>query len=197
MAWIVPGNVALNQSQMDNNAWEMYNYYRNLSNPWTVESIAALCGNAQLESTINPARVNSSGYTGLTQLGGTRKTTMLNWLSSNGFSSDSGPGQTRYIEYERANPSATESWYHRGGYTNSFSDFAYNTQSWSLEDLTYMFQYCYERNSFDPQTQRYTYAQHYWSLFQSTPPGPDIIELLIMRKHKMFWKPGGRRYIGT
>ena len=36
------------------NAWEIYNYFRSLSPPWAVESIAALCGNFQLESVMNP-----------------------------------------------------------------------------------------------------------------------------------------------
>lgn len=48
------GNFYLSQSQMEVNATWIYNYLSTCSNPWTIEAISGMLGNAQTESTINP-----------------------------------------------------------------------------------------------------------------------------------------------
>ena len=172
MAWIEPGDRNLNSTEMDNNALECYNFFSSLSPTWKVESIAALCGNMQRESTINPQRVNSnSGAYGLTQWIG-NKTKMQNWCTNNGYQYDSGVGQTHYIEWERGHPGPNQSdqWYATASYNLSFSDFAYNTNNESLDYLTASFKYCYERNAGDDVAQRQQYARHYYELFTGQPP---------------------------
>ncbi|MBO5870535.1 MAG: hypothetical protein J6Q89_07295 [Clostridia bacterium] len=172
MAWIEPGDRNLNSSEMDNNALECYNFFSSLSPAWTVESISALCGNMQRESTINPQRVNpNSGAYGLTQWIG-NKTKMQNWCSNNGYQYDSGVGQTHYIEWERGHPGPNQSdqWYATATYNLSFSDFAYNSNNESLDYLTASFKYCYERNAGDDVAQRQQYARHYYELFTGQPP---------------------------
>lgn len=176
MAWInVPGvNQYLPQASRDNNAWEVYNYFHNLSQAWTVESIAAMAGNMDVESTLNPGIENTAGAYGLTQYLGSRKTTFVSWMTSHGYSSwTDGAGQCEYINYSMTHNTETEAWYGRGGYTNSFSDFAYNIGSWGLYDLVDMFQYCFERVDIgNPSTQRRTRAAHYLEMYGGTPPGP-------------------------
>ena len=175
MAWIVrPGiQQSLTRSEMDNNAWEVYNYFHALTQPWTVESIAAMCGNMEAESSMNPGNENTNGAYGLTQYRNTRKTTFQSWMTNNGYQYYDGAGQCVYINYSLTHNSETEAWYGRGGYTNSFSDFAYNTGAWGLNDLTDMFQYCFERVSIGtPAGNRRGRAAHYLELFGGTPPGP-------------------------
>lgn len=174
MSWVYRGNVNLPQADRDTNAWEMYNYFH--PRGWTTESIAAMVGNIDVESTVNPQRINAnSGASGLTQWTGTRKTNMQNYVVSTLGYRDwtNGDGQQQYIYYEYQHPSATDSWLLRGGYTRSFAEFAANTYGDTLADLTYMWQMCYERVSIGtPVVIRYTKAQYYYALFGGTPPGP-------------------------
>lgn len=197
MAWIEIGDTYLNQTQMDNNALEVYSFFRGKG--WATESIAALCGNMQRESTINPVVRTSttSGAYGLTQWI-TNKSKMINWCTSNGYSYASGIGQCNYIEWERLNPSAADQWYGRNEYSGiTFTNFAHNDMGYSVAELTRCFWASYERSAgYDPQ--RATYSQHYYELFGGQPgPGPsgDFPKwLLFNKRNKWYWKPGGRKY---
>lgn len=173
MAWVYRGNVNLPQTDRDNNAWEIYNFF-NAEN-WALESIAAMVGNIDVESTVNPERINAnSGASGLTQLLGQRLTWMKDYVENTlSYSSwTNGDGQIRYILLER-NDSSYEGWLKRGGYDRTFAQFASNSENDSLEDLTYMWQMCYERVSIGvPVPVRYTRAQYYYELFSGSPPPP-------------------------
>jgi peptidoglycan hydrolase CwlO-like protein len=62
---------------------------------------AAACGiiaNIQIESTFNPAA--GSTYYGLCQWGGSRKTSLLNYLAANGYAEDSLAGQLAFMVSE-------------------------------------------------------------------------------------------------
>lgn len=191
MAWIYRGDVNLPQADRDNNAWELYNYFKPLG--WVDESLAAMCGNFDVESTINPQRINPNSHAyGLGQWLTTRKTRMIDYVTNTlGFSDwGNGIGQTKYIEQEWLHPSTYEGWYKRGGYNRTFNQFSGNTENDSLEDLAYMFQMCYERVSIGkPVPVRYRRTQYYYQLFKGGPgpgPGPGPGELpplwLLFRK---------------
>lgn len=190
MAWIEPGNVYLNQTQMDNNAWEVYNFFTSLNPPWQMISVAALCGNMQLESTINPGKINSgSGAYGLTQWTN-NKTKMQTWCTTNGYQYDSGIGQTHYIEWERANPgpNGSDQWYATPSYNLSMSAFAYNSNNNDLNYLTAAFKYNYERNNNEDTATRQHYAQHYYELFGGSPPGPgNLLKKILGALLKPTW----------
>ena len=178
MAWIYRGNVNLPQADRDNNAWEIYNFFH--SQGWAVESIAAMAGNIDVESTVNPQRINAnSGARGLTQWLGNRRTMMIDYVTNTlGYSSwDNGDGQIRYILHEEQAPSSTEGWLKRGGYDRTFSQFATNSENDSLQDLAYMWQMCYERVSIGvPVPVRYRRTQYYYQLFRGGPgPGPGNV----------------------
>lgn len=207
MAWIVRVGTGsayyLTTAERENNAWEMYAFFRSLSNPWDISALAALAGNMDVESTFNPGITNTSGYVGLTQYGGTRRTTFQSWMTSQGYSTwTDGNGQCEYLEYSRTHNSATEAWYGRGGYTNSFSDFAYNTQSWGIYDLCDMFQYCFERVDIgNPNATRRSRTAKYYQMFTGEEPpgpgptpGPGSLPIWMLRKRR-WWFNGGRRYI--
>lgn len=182
MAWIEPGNRYLNSSEMDNNAWEIYNFFRGLSNPWTVESISAMIGNMQLESTVNPQRENAnSGAYGLVQWL-TNKQRMITWCQQNGLNYTTGNAQVQRLEWERANPgpSGADQWYATPEYNLTMSEFAYNSNHESLDYLTASFKFDYERNKTDSDTPiRQQYARHYLELFGGTPPSGGLIKKII------------------
>lgn len=134
---------ALTQSQMQTNVDYLYKAFSAAG--WTLNAIAAICGNMEAESTINPGRrqsnkvgVTSMGY-GLVQW--TPSTKYTSWAQSEGYS-DYSKMDTNIarILYEVANGIQ---WIARKGYTLSFADFTTSTKDVSY--LTKAFMICYER----------------------------------------------------
>lgn len=153
------------------NAWEIYNYFRGLSAPWAVESIAALCGNAQLESIMNPfiRSESESGAFGLWQWI-TNKQTMINWTNSQGLRATSGPAQVQYVEAERSGAVQDTQYLPRQEFSNvTFNDFAYNQDNLSVRDLARCWWVNYERSA-AWQEDRATWAAGYYQLFTGSPP---------------------------
>lgn len=153
------------------NAWEIYNYFRGLSAPWAVESIAALCGNAQLESIMNPfiRSESESGAFGLWQWI-TNKQTMINWANSQGLRATSGSAQVQYVEAERSGAVQDTQYLPRQEFSNvSFNDFAYNQDNLSVRDLARCWWVNYERSA-AWQEDRATWAAGYYQLFTGSPP---------------------------
>ena len=179
------------------NAWEVYNYFRGLGNPWSIDSIAALCGNMHVESYLNPyiRESTASGAFGLVQWI-THKQDMINWAESNGLRATSGNAQVRYIEQERLG--IDDQWLQRGEYAQSFSSFAYNLNNLTVSQLARCFWDCFERSA-EYQTSRATRAEYYYSVFTGgEPPTPtpgDVPTWLLLRRKKPWWKLGGRKYI--
>lgn len=185
------------------NAWEVYNYFRGLGNPWEIVSIAAMCGNMMLESTLNPyiRETTQSGAFGLVQWI-THKQDMISWAQSQGLRATSGPAQVRYIEQERNG--IDDQWQGRQEYVGMrFSDFAYNTRGYDLQTLTHCFWRCFERSN-AYQTDRELYARYYYSMFTGEdPPGPGpgpepgTVPAWLLFRRRPWWKLGGRKYITT
>lgn len=197
LQWVAPTGQAVNyisrQADKDNNAWLIWYYYWNLSPRWHLESIAALCGNIDQESTTNPLvrDFNSTGAFGLVQWA-TYKQALNTWCLQNGYNRDNGTDQCRYLEHERA---INQNYLVRSGYSLTWNDFAYNQQGKTVDYLTASFKYQYEKNPSEDTDARITKARHYYELFQGEQPYFGISNPWLYSHKKPWWKPGGRKYI--
>lgn len=167
MAWISKSGY-LNQSEMENNANIIIAYYRSIGvNDIT---IAALLGNMQAESTLNPIlnEVGGSGY-GLVQW--TPQSVLINHASALGYSNySSGDTQLKVIIAEIKGESGTNEWYSTQAFINNYKNsgatddmvgitgqqFLSNSMNWSADKLAVLFMTCYERPSTNPATNHYT-----------------------------------------
>lgn len=201
MAWhdtTLGAHYGYTTSEAVDNAWEVYNYFRGLGNPWEITSIAALCGNMSVESYMNPyiRESTASGAFGLVQWI-SNKSNMINWAQSNNLRATSGNAQVRYIEQERLG--IDDQWGGRGDFVGvTFSDFAYNTRGYTVSVLARCFWDCFERSR-EYQTSRAARAEYYYSVFTGgEPPTPtpgDVPTWLLLRRKRPWWKLGGRKYI--
>lgn len=156
------------------NATYIYSYLS--ANGWTKESVAALLGNMQAESSINPGRWQSDrvggdssghGY-GLCQW--TPYTKYTEWAVNNGYSDYSVmDANLSRILYEVKNKIQ---WYGTGSYSSmSFEDFSKST-----EDVGYLavgFLLCYERpadQSESVQEYRSSLARNWYSYLGGVNP---------------------------
>lgn len=173
MPWISRAG-SLTQSEMENNANIVITTLRNRGlNEYT---IAAILGNMQAESSINPERheVGGQGY-GLVQW--TPVGTLQQHASNLGLSPyTSGDVQLEVMLSEIAgSPASNNEWYtsspfisnyYNSGATSdmvgvSASDFLANTMNWSADKLAVMFMAGYERPSLDPNVNHYAIRMQY------------------------------------
>ena len=176
LSWI-SGNRYLSQSEMENNAQIIYYYF--ISRGWTINAIAAMCGNMQVESTINPGLWEglspyNGGY-GLVQW--TPYIKYSNW-AGNDWDSDHDLQLDR-IQYELLNGLQWDS--ARGDnesgsntFYQTFQDFTQSTLTPSI--LANQWCYKYEYPATRPQPIRGTYADQWYQFFSGlppTPPGPS------------------------
>ena len=179
MAWI-SRNSALNQAEMENNADIIIAYYR--SQGVNNKTIAAILGNMQAESTINPERqeVGGQGY-GLVQW--TPVSTLQNHCNTLGLSPyTSGDVQLQVLKAEILNISGVGEWYtssafisnyYSSGATSDMIDitgqqFLNNIYNWSPSKLAVLFMAGYERPSYDPSINHTDLRQQYadnWYLY--------------------------------
>lgn len=157
--WISSNNY-LTVSQMENNAQLVWNFFKGYG--WTKNAVAALLGNMQGESNINPGLWESRdegnmncGY-GLVQWTPANK--VIDWLEGNGYAINSGFGQCARIIYELENHIQ---YYATNAFNFSFYDFAHSTQT--PEYLAKAFIYNYERPYNYDQPQRETYARNWYN----------------------------------
>lgn len=138
MSWTY-GNRYLSESEKKGNVQECEKYFGS----WSLNARAAMYGNMDLESNINPAiyenlTVNVNKGYGLTQW--TPASKVQNWLRSNGYSITDGGGQCQRILWELAN---NQQWIPTIKYPQSFSDFTRSNES--VATLTDMWARNYER----------------------------------------------------
>lgn len=188
LQWIY-ANRSLNQVEMENNAQIVINYYRSIG--LHDNTIAAILGNMQAESTIEPIRTESggSGY-GLVQW--TPRSVLENHVSALGLSDyTNGDVQLQVIIAEiLGNPSSVLEWYTTQAFINNYissgatedmigisgSDFLYNTMGWNEQKLAIMFMVGYERPAYSPETNHVEFRKQCatnWLIFMGgTPPPP-------------------------
>lgn len=179
MAWI-SGNKYLTQSQMENNADIIHAYFR--AKGWTDNAIAAMLGNMQTESSINPGIWENleEPAEGITKVG----YGLVQWTPYTKYSEWAGTGwenngqkQMERIIYELENGLQ---WISTTTYPMSFSVFSNSTDS--PEDLAYAWMYNYERPSSLSQPQRQTQARAWYVYLSGKEPFTLPIWLLFKFK---------------
>ncbi|EOS60615.1 hypothetical protein C815_01287, partial [Firmicutes bacterium M10-2] len=159
--WIRKNNY-LTFAEQQHNAGLIWNYFINKG--WSKNAIAALLGNMQAESNLNPGLWESldennlnCGY-GLVQW--TPASKIIEWLYANGFEKDSGFGQCERILYELQH---NLQYYPTASYPLNFKEFIVSTES--PEYLAIAFLVNYERPANYNQPQRQEYARYWYDYF--------------------------------
>nr|DAP77565.1 MAG TPA: Morphogenesis protein 1 wall, phi29, hydrolase, infection [Caudoviricetes sp.] len=189
MAWI-SRNSALNQSEMENNANIIINYYRSVG--IDDRTIACILGNMQAESSINPGRYEGGVGPGYGLVQWTPQSSLINHCSTLGLSPyTSGDVQLQVIVEEITGSSSVREWYTSSAFISNYynsgatsdmigisgSDFLHNTMGWSADKLAVLFMAGYERPSYDPNVNHYQIRQTFalnWLQYMGgvVPPTP-------------------------
>lgn len=167
MPWISKEG-SLSQSEMENNANIVINYYRTLA--YADATIAALLGNMQNESTINPARheTGGQGY-GLVQW--TPQSVLIEHAANIGITDyENGDNQLAVIHSElMADPAVNNEWYSTEAFIRNYyqsgatadmvgvtaAEFMSNAMGWQSDKLAVLFMAAYERPAYDPNVNHY------------------------------------------
>ena len=161
----------LTYAQMEVNATYIYSALS--YGGWSIESISAMLGNMQTESSINPGRwqgnnVGVGPAYGLVQWDPYTKYTQ--WATNLGFDYSTMDSNLDRINYELENGLQ---WISTSSYPMSFSEF--KTATGSPYDLAMAFLYNYERPASLNQPSRGTQAEAWYTYLTGqtpTPPGP-------------------------
>ena len=200
MAWISRSG-ALTQSEMENNANIIINYYRNLG--INDRTIAGILGNMQAESSINPERneVGGAGY-GLVQW--TPISVLQNHCNTLGLSPyNDGDVQIQVLIAEIQNQANVAEWYSSQAFISNYynsgassdmvgitgSQFLSNEMNWNPDKLAVLFMSAYERPSYDPSINHYQRRMEFaleWFTYMGgiIPPTPPSGR---PKKHKFPW----------
>lgn len=158
-------NRYLSEAEMMTNAAYIYNYLH--PRGWTMESIAAMLGNMETESSINPGiwqnltENPSNGY-GLVQW--TPATKYTDWCDENGLEPSHMASALQRIEYELENHLQ---WFPSDYSDMTFAEFKASTAS--VYDLALVFLANYERPADPTQPQRGTQAESWYEFLRSLP----------------------------
>ena len=166
MSWVARSG-ALTQSEMENNADIVIAYYRSIG--VSDETISAILGNMENESTINPLRqeVGGQGF-GLVQW--TPVSVLQDHCNTLGLSPyTDGDVQLQVIIPEIRNQSGVGEWYTTSAFVSPYynsgatsdmigitgSQFLNNSMGWTPDKLAIMYMVGYERPSYNPSTNHY------------------------------------------
>lgn len=181
---------SLTKDQMEINALYIYSYLKHEG--WSENSIAALLGNMQAESSINPGRWqsdrvggDSSGH-GYSLVQWTPYTKYTDWCSSEGYGDPSEMDSAlARIRYEVEN---NIQWYGTGSYAGmSFKEFA--TSEETVEFLAIGFLLCYERpadQSESVQAYRTSLAEAWYTYLTGKEPTKPGGTSSTKKKRKKF-----------
>ena len=176
-SWI-SGNFWLTQEEMQNNAVLLWSYFK--AQGWTLNAVAAMLGNMQSESTINPGIWEGldpfvGGY-GLVQW--TPYTKYSDWAGS-GWE-DNGPKECERIVWELENG---VQWYPTEKYPMTFEEFSKSTDPVGV--LAQAFLYNYDRPADIDQPWRSTQAE-YWFEFLGGVPSIPVWLLFKFNKRRLY-----------
>lgn len=167
MGWI-GGDQALNEEQMQNNATLVYAHLQ--ASGYAPETIYAILGNLENESTINPERNEVGGGGGYGLVGWTPKSNLIEACTTLGLSPyTDGDNQLEVINAQLLGLSGLNTWYtteafispyYNSGATRDMigvtgEEFKVNAMGWSADKLAVMFMVGFERPSYDPGTNHY------------------------------------------
>lgn len=189
LTWISKDSY-LTQSEMENNATIIINYYRNIGIDDC--TIAGILGNMQVESTLSPILNERGGGGGYGLVQWTPKSDLINACSTLGLSPyTSGDIQIQVVKEEINGPLSVRQWYTTSAFISNYydsgatsdmidvtgDDFLHNTMNWLPEKLAIMFMAGYERPSYLPLINHYVERQQYarnWFNFMNgiVPPTP-------------------------
>lgn len=167
----ITGNFYLTQSQMETNATYIWNYLGSDDDPWTLNAVAGLLGNAQTESTINPGIWQSlkenigPGY-GLTQW--TPYSKYWNWCEQEGLTPSSMESACKRLILEAH--SGGMQWVTHSKYPLTFLQFIHSTASPYYLGMTFLNNY--EMPKVINQPQRGTQAEQWYKFLSGTEPEP-------------------------
>lgn len=168
----------LNDADMKSNASIIWDYFRQKLG-WNVNSVAALLGNMQGESTLNPGLIEVGG--GTTSAGAGRG--LVQWTPATdlykvldvlyGGHEDWYDGNKQlgviYAEYQEsvgeAHRGIEPQWYKTTKYPCDFRQWAFNQLNYDLEKLTYAFAANYLRPAVVEQPQRVEYTRQWLDYF--------------------------------
>ena len=189
MAWISDDRY-LTQSEMENNANIIINYYRSVG--LDERTIAAILGNMQAESTLSPVLTERGGGGGYGLVQWTPQSVLIDHCQTLGLSPyTSGDVQIQVIIQEIIGSQSVREWYTTQGFISNYynsgatsdmigisgNDFLHNTMGWNPDKLAVMFMAGYERPSYNPLINHYTNRQQYaldWFTYMGgvVPPTP-------------------------
>lgn len=179
----------LSQSEMENNATIVINYYRSIG--LEDRTIAAIVGNMQAESTLSPVLTERGGGGGYGLVQWTPQSDLINACSYLGLSPyTSGDVQIQVVIQEIIGDQAIRQWYTSQGFISNYynsgasadmigisgNDFLHNTMNWTPEKLAVMFMAGYERPSYNPLINHYInrqqYARNWFNFMGGIEPTP-------------------------
>jgi len=108
-SWI-SGNRQLTDDERDNNGYLVADDLLGRRARWALPQVAAIIGNMQQESHINPGIYSTGGSFGLLQWGAGNLPRMRDWLYLHGYNFDSGTGQCQFLVNEG---NTNTNWYMR------------------------------------------------------------------------------------
>ena len=169
MAEYISKNEYLTESEMIVNAKCIFTYLTGFG--WSLNAIAAMLGNMESESTINPGIYesldSSSSTNGFGLVQWTPNTKYKTWADEYGFTDyDDIMGQISRILYELENGLQ---WIETEAYPFSFEAFSKSTES--VETLAQAFLYNYERPASLDQPNRSTQAVKWYNRLKNYTPG--------------------------
>ena len=192
----ISGNYYLNISQMQNNAELIWAYGYSVG--WTKEATAAILGNMQAESSINPGIWESlnpySGGYGLVQW--TPYTKYSQWATAQGYAwQDNGAAELLRISYEAAN---NIQWFYNAEIGMSppisFSEFLESTLDISTLSDYWLYFYEHPRDPVATRQARRDNAAYWYNYLDDEPPEPPEppepgtqIPIWLLFKFKRKW----------
>lgn len=159
---------SMTQAEMQQNVDEIYNQLCGVYN-WSINAVAAVLGNMQHESYINPAQTQI-GYPIGTESGGyglvqwTPASKIKNWLRANNHSLESGFWQIYCLNFQ----SYGQEWYQTSAFPVSYDDFKESEES--VAYLTECFMRNYERAGVAALSQRIEHAEAWYEYLTGQPP---------------------------
>lgn len=197
---------ALTEAQKEQNVDIIYYYFNALG--WTIKPIAAMLGNIETESQLNPAQweagypIYNPGTSGFGLVQWTPWTKLRDWLGT-GWETNY-TGQLQRIEWEsqpenQGNVNPNGQWipvYSKNGYVYgnyTFQQFAHDTTH-AMDWLVGCFQDSYERPRDSSISSRTVKANRWLQYMQNHPPTPPTPVSTSKLKIWMMLKPYYRRY---
>ena len=186
-SWVVNENGAIGSDGMSNNAVIIKDYF--YDNGWTMNAIAAIVGNMQVESGINPGRWenddvgNLSGGFGLVQW--TPATKLRDWIDSTYGGGDytNGDYQLDRIIYEMENGLQYSP---AKGFNETFSEWSISNKKPGYLAAAFLCNYEKAANTgWSAQISRARIAEKWYQTFTGENPGKWIPPGLICAMKKM------------